>query len=487
MKNLFVALLGALILFTQFVSYRQGAPGPSGSVTLVWATGLNPARAEQVEVFYQWLAKNKYPKISVVMDNAGLGMQKFIIQGTSGVAPDLVDIFSQSLSSVSYLKEMGLLEGVDDLEKKFGLPDRDVWEPLRPLLMENGRQMAFPANHAPDGFLVNSEMFHQVGMEVPPFLWTFDEFEKIGLEYTRRAREKKGKNFFFTHVIPYEVCRRSAGIALFNETMTAPVMNGPRLVALLKRVDHWRRDLGLAPGAAESSSFNVESGAMMGNWQWQVFHRGQFATIMGNSATLIQLRAMGHTGELTSVLPPHGGFPQVVAKTRAVGLYAGSKNKEAAKYFLAFLRSAEYNQLVIKQTDAIPPNVKYLETEGFLRPEGHTNEWGLHRGFAAMVKDYAAPVEYSPYALMPNLDRIAGRLYDQFDNRLISAEAVAAGMEAGFANEIKDFLSKRRALEEKYRRALGRQKQIDELKARGEKVPLDLVENPFTRVMLSRR
>jgi multiple sugar transport system substrate-binding protein len=355
------------------------------------------------------------------------------------------------------------------------------------MIYQDGKQIAFPGNHAPEGILLNVEQLRKVGMTVPSFAWTFDEFEKIGLEYTRRARERFGKNHFFIFALPWDVFRRSAAIPLFNETMTRPAMNTPRYVSLLKRMDHWGRGLGLAPSAAESQSFNTGSGAMMGHWQWQVFSRGMFATMTGNSAALIQLRLFGHQGELSSILPPHDGFPNVIAKTRTIGLYAGSKNKEIAKYFLAYLRSEEYSMLVIRQTDAIPPNIKFLATEEFLRPVGHTNEWALHQGFRTMVEKYAAPVEFTPYALMPNIDRQTARVLDEYGSRLITAEEVASRMEAAFNAEIELFLAKRPALKKRYLEALEKQKRIDGLKAAGKAVPPDLIDNPFTRAMAERR
>ncbi|MBN8216077.1 MAG: carbohydrate ABC transporter substrate-binding protein [Spirochaetes bacterium] len=487
MKNLFIILLATLIAFTQFVNSRPTGPAPTGKPVLVWATGINPARQEQVEGFYRWLAKNHYPPMEIRMDNVGLGMQKFIVQGTSGVAADLVDIFSQQISSVFYLREMGILAGVDDLEKRFGTPDRGVWEPLRTLLYQDGKQIAFPGNHAPEGILLNVEAFRKVGMPLPPFRWSFDAFERTGIEYTRRARAQSGKSHFFIYAIPWDVFRRSAGIPLFNETMTRPAMNTPRYVAHLKRMEHWGRGLGLAPSAAECQSFNTGSGAMQGNWQWQVFSRGYFATLTGNSAALIQLRLFGHRGDLSAILPPDDGFPNVIAKTRTIGLYAGSKNKELAKYFLAYLRSEEYSMLVIRQTDAIPPDIQYLATEEYLRPVGHTNEWPLHQGFRTMVEKYAAPVEYTPFALMPNIDRQAARALDEFASQLLTPEEVAARMEAAFALEIEQFLAKRPALRARYQAALEKQARIDALKAAGKAVPLELIDNPFNRTMAARR
>lgn len=485
MKNLFLIVLTGLVVFSQFMAFSHPTGVSDGKPVLTWSTGINPVRQEQVEEFYRWLKKNHYPDMTIKLDNASTGMQKFIVQGTSGVASDLNDIFSQNLSSVFYLRQMGLLQSVDDLEKRFGLPDKDVWAPLHSMIYQDGKQVAFPANHAPEGVLVNVEMFRKLGMAPPPFISDLDTFEKIGRDYTTRARQKLGKNYFFLAGVHWEAFRRASALPLFNETMTAPIVDNPRMIALLKRVTRWETEDHITPSAAETQAFTVEQG-VMGNATWQIFSRGYFAMMIGNSAALIQLRLMNHSGELSSILPPHDGFPNVIAKTRSIALYTGSQNQDLAKYFLAYLRSDEYNLLVIKQTDAIPPNVSMLNREEFLRPVGHTNEWPLHQGFRTMVQDYAVAKEYSPYVLMPDIDRAEGNAIQAYFSHIITAEEAAKRMNTAFQNEIKRFIDHRPESKAAWTKAMEKQKQIDALKASGQRVPAEMIDNPFTREMVSR-
>src|SRR6185503_3574816 len=60
-----------------------------GKMVLVWATDDNPARREQAALF------NKlYPQYDLQLDLGDTGIEKVLVQSSSGVGPDLFDAYT---------------------------------------------------------------------------------------------------------------------------------------------------------------------------------------------------------------------------------------------------------------------------------------------------------------------------------------------------------------------------------------------------------
>lgn len=54
-------------------------------------------------------------------------------------------------------------------------------------------------------------------------------------------------------------------------------------------------------------------------------------------------------------------FKNLTFISRNTAIYKGSKHKEYAKIFLLFLASREYNELLIRSSDGLPPNPRWAE------------------------------------------------------------------------------------------------------------------------------
>ncbi|MBL8992062.1 MAG: extracellular solute-binding protein, partial [Spirochaetia bacterium] len=185
MRNLFLAVLLILLGFTQFIVFRASkvAKPVEGVPVIHWVTDPNPVRPAQVALFYKWLERNRYPKIRVEFDYANQGIQKTVVQGVTGVAGDLIDVMN---SYVPYLKEIGILQDVSDVTRELGLPD--VYNPkIHSELFVDGKRYGFPRSLTMGAFFVNRDLFKKLGMEPPPYRWDFATFEKIGIEFNRRA------------------------------------------------------------------------------------------------------------------------------------------------------------------------------------------------------------------------------------------------------------------------------------------------------------
>ncbi|MBN8215025.1 MAG: extracellular solute-binding protein [Spirochaetes bacterium] len=475
MRWLFTGFLASLIAFSLFMSWRfSGAIGQGGAPVIYWVTDPNPARIEQIALFKSWLKKRGYQDIDLRLDVNNQGAQKTVVQGVTGVAGDCIDAGS---TWIRYFYSMGIISPVTNLEKRFGYPDDGLFPCIRSDIFVDGKQIAFPCNLGIAGYLVNADVFKKYGMETPPFLMDFATFERLGKEFVEKANAGRRRETFFAGAISHEAMRRSLGVTHFNETLTRSAINRKEFVDVLNLMFKWTYTDHLVPTAAEMASFSVEQG--YGGLQYQLLCKGNFGMVETGRWAMIQMRKMKNPVQWAQVLYPHGGYPNAMATTRAAVLYAGTKNRDAAVHFLAFLRSDDYNMHVVRDSDGIPPNPKFMDTDEFLKPAGKTNEWAMHASSRRIANDYAFPRDISPFALFQKYNRAESLAIQGFMNRLTTAEQAVALIEQGVNDELDRFMRTHPDLRSAFQAAQERQKKIDAAKAAGQKIPLALVDNPF--------
>lgn len=509
MKYLILAILGLLVVAS--IGNVLSQPDlRTDKPVIYWVTDANPARREQVRLFGDWLSKNGYPQIDLRLDMANADRTKKIIQGVSGVAGDVMD--QGSGGDMRYFREIGLNADVTRWAQDLGFDPSKTYRSVETEITitdEDGvrRQYQFPCNvHAPLYF-VNREAFRQYGLQPPPMRWTVEEFERIGRQFVQAANKGRRKpTVFLIDNLPVEVLRASYGGSAFNETGTACTLDDEAGILSLRKLYQWTHEDRLLPTAADRSSFTVESG--YGGANAQLFNnnfqpeRGQYAMSWTGRHLVIEYRKYDAERkrrgqpvlDLGVAECPHGGFPNTTTSARSAMIYAGGKNKDYAKYFLAFLASEEYNTQIVKDGDALPPNPRYTESEAYLRPADHPNEWDAHAGFAYAAKELAIGNSYSPFVLDVVADRAETDAREKMLNHLLTPEAAAREMTDVINAEIARTLSEKPSLLPRYEQLKARQAKIDERKAQirrlesqGKpipdelKIPLEWIENPFHR------
>ena len=136
---------------------------------------------------------------------------------------------------------------------------------------------------------------------------------------------------------------------------------------------------------------------------------------------------------------------------------------------------------IVKDADALPPNPIYTKTEAFRRPPEHPNEWGCHEVFAEAATTIAIGGAYSPFVVPSVVQRAERESMEGFMSRLYTAEKAARMATDKINEEIRRTLKDNPKLKPRYDQLADRQKQIDEYRANGQKVPLAWIENPFYR------
>ena len=476
MKYLFLAITLALVV-AGFITQASLPDARSTVPVIYWVTDANPARQEQIRLFQLWLKKHNYPKMELRLDTANNDISKELIQGVSGVGGDCLDIGSGG--GMRYFQSVGLLTDVTKWAKELGFDPSRSYPAMKTELTLDGKQYMFPCNCYDHLYWVSKATFRKYGLPTPPTKWDTETFERIGKAFVAAANPPgKRREVFFANSAPLDVIRRSNGVSVFNETLTRCTLDDPRYVKALRLVRKWTYDDHLCPTAAEVNSFTTASG--YGGSTLQLFNSGNYAMFMMGRYALIQLRKFGKL-EMAVSWPPISGFPNCSTGTRAAGIYTGSKHPELAKYFLSYLASEDYNMQIVRDADSQPPNPVYAQTEEYKHPKDYPNEWGCHEVFEDAMWQIAIGPEYSPFIVPDVVNRLDGDATEAFMSGVVSPQEAAKQAADRINSEIERNLQENPKLKPRYDELVAKQKQIDDLKARGEKIPLDLVDNHFLR------
>lgn len=440
-----------------------------------WVTNANPARVQQVKAFKEWLKKNDYPDFDLRLDSANNELSKKLIQGVSGMGGDIIDVNTADM--MPYLAESGIISDLAPFAEEMGFGVKDTYDSMEEALKFRGKQYVYPCNLNVELYNVNRDAFRKVGMEPPPASWDFETFERIGREYIQKANMSgERERYFFCNANNAEgVLRRSYGLDIFNETLTASTLNDPRNAALLEKLRQWTEER-IIPSVGDVASFASESGT--GEMGAQIFQRGYYAMLLSGRHFITQGRQAGEF-DLAVSQPPYEEFPNAQISARAAGIYSGSQHPELARLFLKFLASPEYNQLIVEDGDGVPPVPATAKTEEFLHPVKYPNESDYHGAFAEAARTIAIPYSVSPYVnpyLVKRIDRdyadaFKAGLFDSSESGRRAAEEINA--------EIQRTLTEHPSLQDAFDQDVKLQKEIELRKASGEKIPARWIKNPF--------
>lgn len=466
------------------MSYPTAGDGPS---VLYWVTDPSPARDAHTHGFEEWQIDNGHvdadgqPLARAKVDPNNGDQDKIVIQGVAGVASDLID--TRWGRQLRLFEAVGILNDTTEIAKERGFSPADTWPAIEPEITIDGRQFMYPCNVAVRLLWVNTAMFEDLEIAAPTGDWSFDEFERTGMKFLERAKEiKSGQLVFFCDDVPLELMYRSLGLSIYNETLTACDLNDPRYVEAITRRYQWVYEKHLMPSPDDRASVAAEGS--WGGLSSQLFREQRLGLLYSGRYMLIQLREFARQGRsgamrLGVTEPPHGGFRNTRTTVRGAGIYSGGKHIDDAERFVEYLSSERYNQMIIDDADALPPNPAYVNSESFLRPPDWPNEWGVHEKFVEAMHDTAIAGVYSEFILSTEAERISNRFVEEYENGLISPDVAAREtarlVDARIARNVQQNPSLNQLFEER----VAMQKQVDRYLAAGEPVPLHLIKNPF--------
>ena len=469
-----------LLLASSLATWYFSPARQSRKPVLVWQTGICPERYEQAELFRKWLKKEGYVdkdgELLFDIKIQAAGNQSTLIQAVSGVGGDIIDFVN-----VKRFGPMGILEDITDFAKENKMDPSSNYLYAGDMLMHLGRQYAYACNLCVYGIVVNLDTFKKYGATPPPVVWTPEEFERIGKEFVAKANKgRERQEIFFCESASFvQEIARSLGTDAFNETLTKAKMNTPEFIKAFELQYKWVNEDHLMPSAAERASENTaEAGGGFGGNSISNFIHGRYAMIRIGRYINMNLRLLPEPVNTASVQQPMYEFKSLPIYSRNSAVYKGGKHKDFAKLFLKFLASKEYNELIIRGSDGLPPNPKYAKgNPDYLKPPEHPNEGNVHENELKWAQTIALPPPYSPYYPMDNIG-LEKALEKYMAGRSTPAQALAE-YETRVNNLIQDQIKAYDKLKKDYEEQVGIQAKIDEYKKSGKKIPKSWIRNPF--------
>lgn len=530
----YIITVSLLALIAAAVMTYLTAPDLESEVPVIyWVTDRASARVEQVDIFHQWLIKQGHgikfelrtlqevsafrerritepiadaikascpdgarvwdenltendlpltvqvPPVELRIDGSNPTIDKKLIQGLAGNLGDIIDTYNAGMQ-MRFLAETGMLADLTDVAKKLGFDTSQTYEGLRPGLLVDGKQYCFPRNVLATAFWVNKEVFEKAGQELPPRQWSIEEFEERGKAFVAAANAKsEGMRVFFASSIDIESIVRSMGLDVFNETLTACALGDPRYSRVLDLHHKWMYKDRIIPSSADMASFAAEGGGW-GGLTIDLFAHGSFGLLRGGRWVVMRFRKIGKL-QLGAVELPNDGFRVCRLGGAVETVYRNTPNRKFAELFMSYLASEDFNMQIVRDGDCCPPNPKYTETELFNHPPDYPNEWGAHEVFGSSARTIAIVTSMSPFILPTSVQRHVKYAEEAHTADRMSAEEAGEETVRRINADIEQTLKERPGLREEYNRRVADQKKIEELKAQGSKVPMNLIRNPFHR------
>ena len=480
MKWIFLAALVVLGVATFALYATRQAAVTSDAPVLYLAIPPGPDSLDTLKAYQGWLKETGLPAVDLRVDPANSDATKVIIQGISGIGSDLIP--TSFGADMQYLHATGLLTDLTPNSAQEGFGPETILPAARDETMIDGRQYGYPTLLYVLMNYINVDTFAQVGMATPPARMNFDQFEAIGKEFVAKANPpgQKARRFFCNGLAPLPM-RRSLGLDTFNETLTRCTLDDPRNAQVLELIDKWTNHDHLFPSAADMASFTTDgsTAAAFGPRIYQ-FRIGNIA-IIGGSSYLAQTFRQWPDLKLAVTEPPYGEFSNAVFGASMLSIYAGSKHPDSARTYLRFLASSDYLQWLSKAAVGIPANAEAAHSAAYLRPPDHPAEWPCNERFVDAIEQIGIPYTSCPYVLYSVYSTLDDDAVQRYNAGLCSAPEAGRRAADAINEEIQRTLTQQPELRARYDTMVERQHAIDALRARGEKVPLAWIENPFYR------
>ncbi len=474
MKLLFVIcaviLSGLTILAVETLPERR-----SNAPLLWWTSDANPARGPQIKAFEEWMVKKGYGPVDMELDSATLDSMKVIIQSVSKVGSDVIDVYGAH--RLHEYVVAGVLLDVTDLAKEYGFgPDKtyaSVWDSIS----VDGRQYTFPCNVGGSTIIVNRALLERENLPLPKYDWTWDEFLQWCLKV--RKVDSNGRVTRYA-MMPFGASYLwfNNGGSIFNETMTRCVLDSPQVLEATRFYYDLMFKHKVIPTATTVKSRSAAAGYGGGNPQW-IGNEWAVGMAIGRFG-LIRLREFKNFKPDVALLP-YKVIPVSIVGARSAGINAYGKNPRLAARFLQYLADKEYNQIIVKDADGLPPSPSATTTPAFLTPAEYPNEHGAHEKFSRAVKEYGAGWECSPFINSNTVMRILRRRTQGLDSQSRPMEQTLRIMTDEINREMRLAVGRDDKLKPRYQKACELQKKIDQLKKEGKPVPMEWISDPMLR------
>ena len=439
MRNLLTAVFLVLAGLTAAAVISRPAPPRDGKTDLVRMSDYHPRRSLELATF-----NGLHPALRLTLDpSGGAETDKVIVQASSGVGPDVFDVYGGEY--LQTVVETGVALDLTDAAKKHGFSmDDKMWPAVRGNVSYEGRQYSYPANCGVDVLIYNKAVFDEMGAPYPTQDMTWDELLVLAQRVTRPR--SPGKDLFFgLGALNWQIFFESQSGEYFTPDGTRLLITEGALPRAFQMHHDMLYKYRVAPSSIELKAMSGQGGfgggealnqfadgrfgmITIGKWalvNFRAAHRDQLARAGNDAAARARVIRLG------SVRMPHmPGMPpryRIGAKSTAVN--ALGKHKDQAMEVLAYLAGPEYSAIINEGVDALPGNPAYADL-GIQPGEPDLSELEMHRNTVDSMKD-GYLVKPSPFLLMQDVYRVVkdqiGRV--ESDENLPVASALEAARE----------------------------------------------------------
>jgi ABC-type glycerol-3-phosphate transport system substrate-binding protein len=367
-----------LIILTGVAFYLRPNISHDGKTQLTWLTPFTPFREEQGQVFNR-LNSDCDLKVDTTLTWKSTSMQRVIMQCSSGLGPDLFDAVNNQIQNYVI---SGVAMDITEEAKAGGFSTDQMWPGVTNLVMQNGRQYAFPDNTGGTLLLYNKNVFDRFHIPYPDKLLTWDELFALAKKFL--SDESNVNSVYGLGGLYWPLAFFSAHGQFFSEDGTQILLTAePLRRAFQLHLDARFKDR-ISPSAQALKSIPSQGGGHALSSNLYLFTEGSFAMYLVGRWALFDFR---HDYEervkllkkweakpdhkliekpqllrLGALMVPHFAdlSPAYRLECRLTIVNARSPNRDKALKFLQFLAGPDFASEINRAHDQVPGNPKYV-------------------------------------------------------------------------------------------------------------------------------
>lgn len=429
----FILVCLVFLVGTSFLAAFWKSEKKNGKkISLVWVTGSNPARLEQIQFF-----NRENAGFDLGLDFGDGKAQKVILQCSSGVGPDIFDVYDGD--QLQTYAEAGVLYDVTDAAKAQGFSaDKDLWSSGKDEVTYQGRQYSYPCNIGANILVYNKNVFDYFKVPYPKGILTWGEFIELGRRVNTviLGAAKDQPSIYSVTGLNWQTIFESQGGQFFNGNGKPVLSQSPEL----QRAIEMHRDLifkqRLMPTSLELKTMSGQGG--WGSGSLNQFASGRFAMMITGEWALIGLARAHHQQvkywegkglpieslqnplekpiRLGCVLIPKfpDSPPSYRVRSRSAAINAKSPRREEALVFLKYLSGPSYSGLVNEMVDSLPGNPRFSEA-GLSPGIGDLSRMEMHEATKEAM-GYGYVPRRSPYLLTSDVMEVLKRQVSRLES-----------------------------------------------------------------------
>ena len=435
MKYLIATVFAVLAVLTALAVSTRPIPPRDGRTDLVRTSDYHPRRTLELDTF-----NRLFPKLRLTLDPGSNELEKVIVQASSGVGPDLFDVYGGEFLQ-TYV-ETGVAQDLTAVATAHGFSMEDkVWPAVRWNVSYGDRQYSYPANCSVDILIYNKAVFDEMGVPYPAQDMTWEELLTLAQRVTRpRAVDKD--LLFGVGALKWQIFFESQAGQFFSDDGTRLQITRGALPKAFEMHHDMLYKYRVSPSTVELKAMSGQGGFGSGEALNQ-FADGRFGMITIGKWALVNFRAayrdqidragndpaaQARVIRLGSVHLPHmeNQPPHYRIGAKSTAVNALGKHKEDAAAFLQYLAGPEYAAIINEGVDALPGNPAYAD-HGLLPGIPALSELEMHRNTVeSMSSGYL--LRQSPFLLTQEVYRVVNEQISRIesDPGLPIANALAA-------------------------------------------------------------